>query len=106
MGVKRHPADARASSTKSSALNGRRVSGPSGIKDEGTEFSQTKDCVRENTADRHETGRLLANLSPGRPGPADEGREKHGEGGKIATHSERLAHASLLWPASLTALAE
>lgn len=48
MGVKRHPADARASSTKSRALNGRRVSGPSGIEEEGTEFNQTKDCGREN----------------------------------------------------------
>lgn len=48
MGVKRHPADARTSSTRSSALKGRRVSGPSGIKEEGTEFNQTKDCGREN----------------------------------------------------------
>lgn len=56
--------------------------------------------------DRHETGRLPANLFPGRPGPTDESREKHGEGGEIATHSERLAHASLLWPSSLTALPE
>ena len=48
MGVKRHPADARTSSTRSSALNGRRVSGPSGIKEEGTKFNQTKDCGREN----------------------------------------------------------
>ncbi len=81
MGVKRHPADARASSTKSSALNGRRVSGPSGIKEEGTEFSQTKDCVRENTADRHETGRLLAqpiSWTPrtGRRGPKETWRRR------------------------------
>ena len=72
MGVKRHPVDARASSTKSRALNGRRVSGPSGIEEEGTEFNQTKDCGRETIDDRHETGRLLANLSTGRPGPAHE----------------------------------
>ncbi len=41
MGVKRHPADARASWTKSRALNGRRVYGPSRSKEEGTEFNQT-----------------------------------------------------------------
>ena len=107
MGVKRHPADACASSTKSRALNGRRVSGPSGIEEEGTEFNQTSSGVGGKTAGgRHDTGRLPERLFSRRPGTTDEGREEHGEGGEIATHSERLSHASLLWPSSLTALAE
>lgn len=107
MGVKRHPVDACASSTKSGSLKGTRVCSPRRTKEEGTEFNQTSSGVGGKTAGgRHDTERLPENLFPGRPGTTDESREEHGEGGEIATHSERLAHVSLLWLSSQTALAE
>lgn len=107
MGVKRHPVDACASSTKSGSLKGMRVCSPRRTTEEGTEFNQTSSGVGGKTAGgRHDTGRLPERLFSRRPGPTDEGREEHGEGGEIATHSERLSHVSLLWLSSQTALAE
>ncbi len=107
MGVKRHPVDACASSRKPGALKGTRVCSPRRTTEEGTEFDQTSSGVGGKTAGgTPDTGRLPERLFARRPGTTDESREEHGEGGEIATHSERLSHASLLWPSSLTALAE